>query len=66
MVPEILVDLVVLEVLADLVVPVILVDLVVLEVLAYLVVPVILGDLVAWFLDNLWVLNRLVLHHFPR
>ena len=41
-------------------VPEILGDLVVLE------VPQILGDLVALFLDNLWVLNRLVLHHFPR
>ena len=39
------------------------VDLEVLEDLAVLVVPVILGDLVAWFLDNLWVLNRLERQH---
>ena len=38
-------------------------DLVVLEVLADPVVREILGDLVAWFLDNLWVLNLLELQH---
>ena len=43
--------------------PEILVDLVVLEVLVDLVVPEILVDLVAWFLDNLWVLNRLERQH---
>ena len=42
---------------------VILGDLVVLEVLADPVVREILGDLVAWFLDNLWVLNRLERQH---
>ena len=51
------------EILVDLVVPEILVDLVVLEVLVDLVVPEILADLVAWFLDNLWVLNRLERQH---
>mgnify|MGYP004069485271 CR=1 FL=1 len=51
------------EVLVDLVVPEILVDLEVLEVLVDLVVPEILVDLVAWFLDNLWVLNRLERQH---
>ena len=51
---------------ADLVVPEILGDLVVLEVLADLVVPVILGALVAWFLDNLWVFNRLERQHLPQ
>ena len=47
----------------DLVVLVILGDLVVLEVLADPVVREILGDLVAWFLDNLWVLNLLERQH---
>ena len=47
----------------DLVVPEILVDLRVLEVLVALVVLEILVDLVAWFLDNLWVLNRLERQH---
>ena len=56
-------DLVVLEVLGDLAVLVILGDLVVLEVLADPVVREILGDLVAWFLDNLWVLNLLERQH---
>ena len=42
---------------------VILGDLVVLEVLGDLAVLVILGDLVAWFLDNLWVLNLLERQH---
>ena len=63
MVLVILGDLVVLEVLGDLVVLVILGDLVVLEVLADPVVREILGDLVAWFLDNLWVLNLLERQH---
>ena len=62
-VPEILVDLEVLEVLVDLEVPEISVDLEVPEVLVVLVVPVILGDPVAWFPDNLWVLNRLERQH---
>ena len=54
------------EILVDLVDPEILVDLVVLEVLVDLVVPEILVDLVAWFLDNLWVLNRLEWQHLLR
>ena len=33
------------------------------EVLPALVVPEILGALVAWFLDNLWVFNRLERQH---
>ena len=53
----------VLVILGDLVVLEVLADPVVLEVLADPVVREILGDLVAWFLDNLWVLNLLERQH---
>ena len=47
----------------DLVVLVVSVARVVLEILVALEVPEILVALVAWYLDNLWVLNRPELQH---